>query len=186
MIECETPNAFAIGLTPERSVVVVTTGLRSSLTHAELEAVLAHELAHIANRDTAVMTLAGVPRTIGGQLITGDVLLISFLVWPAGLPLLLLGTLLQFTLSRVREFAADRGSVLLTGAPEQLMSALQKLDAAQDGIPDADLRRMASVAAHCVVQLRRRRLDLLDDHPPLAERIAQLAELARLTAGRPA
>lgn len=184
IVDSDAPNAFALGLSPSRSVIVVTTGLRDALAAEELEAVVAHELVHIANRDAAVMTAAGVPYTTGRQLIGGDMVLISFLVWPAALPLLLLGSLLLLTLSRTREFAADRGSVLLTGSPEQLMSALQRLDGAHGAIPDGDLRRMAPVAALCVAPLRKRRLRALSAHPPLGARLAQLAEISRL-AGEP-
>ena len=109
--------------------------------------------------------------------------LVLWVVWPLGLPLWALGTLLTLTVSRYREYAADRGSALLTGAPEQLMSALQKLS---DGhIPSGDLRLQGAAEAFCIVPVRTPRFELFMDHPPLEKRLAALEQLAR-TIGKPA
>ena len=86
---------------------------------------LAHELAHVANRDAGVMTFAGVPRTLGETLIAeeGVVFYAWFFIWWLGIPIWALGSLITLTLSRYREFAADRGSAVLTGRPADMMSA---------------------------------------------------------------
>ena len=181
VVRSDVPNAFAVGLSPARSVVAVTRGLEARLTSAELDAVLAHELAHIANRDAVVMTAASVPRTLGTLLIGGEgsdlAAFLWLVLWPFGLPLIAAGTLITMTISRYREFAADRGSALLTGAPEQLMSALERLS--KDGrIPGEDLR-LNGVEALLIVPTRARRFRWLEDHPPLGARLAALAEIAR-------
>ena len=141
----------------------MTRGLEASLTDDELDAVLAHELAHIANRDAVVMTAASVPRTIGTLLVGGEgpdlFVLVWLLLWPFGLPLIACGTLITLTISRYREFAADRGSALLTGAPEHLMSALERLSGAER-IPEQDLR-LAPVEALWIVPTQTRRFRLL-------------------------
>ena len=185
VVETETPNAFTVGITPNRAVVAVTRGLSSHLNERELEAVLAHELAHIANRDASVLTVVAFPRTLGLTLIADESLagLVLWIVWPLGLPLWALGTLLTLTVSRYREYAADRGSALLTGAPEQLMSALQKLS--DRHIPSGDLRLQGAAEAFCIVPVRTPRFELFMDHPPLEKRLAALEELAR-TIGKPA
>jgi heat shock protein HtpX len=180
VVDSDVPNAFAVGLSPARSVVAVTRGLAATLTDAELDAVLAHELAHIANRDAAVMTAAGVPRTLGTTLVGAGVETVGYvwlLLWPLGIPLFVLGSLMTLTVSRYREFAADRGSALLTGEPEQLMSALERLSDAA-GIPAADLR-LDAVEALWIVPTRAERFSWLMDHPPLDKRLAALAEIAR-------
>lgn len=185
VVDTDIGNAFAAGLTPRRSVVVVTRGLAQQVSLRELEAVLAHELTHIANRDAVVMTATSVPRTVGKLLIGGEGILVWWLIWPIGLPLLGLGTLLTLTISRYREYAADRGSAVLTGAPEQLMSALQTLSAEKLQIPRDDLRQLAPVEAFWIVPNQERRYELLMDHPPLEKRLARLAALAR-ELGKPA
>jgi len=175
------PNAFTIGLSPRRTVIVVSTGLLERLNAREREAVLAHELAHVANRDSQVMTAVSLPRTLGGLLVGGPFCgtLIWLVVWPLGLPLWAIGTLLTLTVSRYREYSADRGSALLTGEPEQLMSALQKLTDAGSTIPAGDLRDFVAVEALCIVPSSGRRIELLMDHPPLEKRLAHLAEIGR-------
>jgi heat shock protein HtpX len=185
VVDTKTPNAFTVGITPGRTVVAVTEGLSRALNDRELEAVLAHELTHIANRDASVMTVVSFPRTLGQTLIGDDSLavVVLFFVWPLGLPLWALGTLLTLTVSRYREYAADRGSALLTGAPEHLMSALRKLS--DQRIPSGDLRLQGAAEAFCIVPVRRPRFELLMDHPPLEKRLAALEELAR-SLGKPA
>ena len=185
VVDTKTPNAFTVGITPGRTVVAVTEGLSHALNDRELEAVLAHELTHIANRDASVMTVVSFPRTLGQTLIGDDSLavVVLFVVWPLGLPLWALGTLLTLTVSRYREYAADRGAALLTGAPEQLMSALRKLS--DRHIPSGDLRLQGAAEAFCIVPVRTPRFELFMDHPPLEKRLAALEELAR-SLGRPA
>lgn len=187
------PNAFAVGVTPRRSTVAVTRGLLDTLTPRELEAVLAHELTHIANRDAFVVTSASVLPIAGAYLgrwrFEGydfrkrerdwrEYLAWPFLVGFGGL-LYVVGGVLTLAISRYREFVADRGSALLTGAPEQLMSALQKLSDETTRIPRGDLRAMAGLTALCVVPPRPGGSILERDHPPLEKRLAALAKIAR-------
>jgi heat shock protein HtpX len=174
------PNAFSVGLNERRAVVAVTSELlhRRDLTTAELEAVVAHELAHVANRDGLVMTFVSVPALAGSALwhaddVRGKILFLLF-YWPV----FLVSLFLMWTLSRYREYVADRGAALITGAPEQLMSALQKIA----GRPArGDLRGGLAVQALCIVGRQRgwRRFELFSDHPPLDKRLERLAELAR-------
>jgi heat shock protein HtpX len=185
VVDTKTPNAFTVGITPGRTVVAVTEGLSRALDDRELEAVLAHEVSHIANRDASVLTLVSLPRTVAHALIGDDSFgyVVLFVVWPLGLPLWALGTVLTLTLSRYREYAADRGAVLLTGAPEHLMSALQKLS--DQHIPSGDLRLQGAAEAFCIVPVRTPRFELFMDHPPLEKRLAALEKVAR-SLGKPA
>lgn len=173
------PNALAVGLRRASSTVVVTQGLLDLLDPRELEAVLAHEIAHLANRDAAVMTAVSAPRVLGEVVVGGSSsgLGTFWLVgWPLGLIPLGLGTGLTLTVSRYREFSADRGSAILTGAPEQLMSALVKLAGHADEIPHEDLR---AANAFCIVSTEAHALSVFSDHPALKKRLAALAEIAR-------
>jgi heat shock protein HtpX len=173
------PNALAVGLLQGSSTVVVTRRLLDLLEPEELEAVIAHEVSHLANRDAAVMTAVSAPRVLG-EVVVGEssstLGMLWLIGWPLGLIPLGLGTGLTLTVSRYREFAADRGSALLTGNPEQLMSALVKLSARTSEIPHADLR---TANAFCIVSTEAHALSLLSDHPPLEKRLAALSEIAR-------
>jgi heat shock protein HtpX len=173
------PNALAVGLRQSGSTIVVTHGLLDLLDPRELEAVIAHEIAHLAHRDAAVMTAVSAPRVLGEVVVGGagsDVGLLWLVGWPLGLIPLGIGTALTLTVSRYREFAADRGSAILTGAPEQLMSTLVKLAGHAEEIPHEDLR---AVNAFCIVSTGAHRFSRLSDHPPMEKRLAALAEIAR-------
>jgi heat shock protein HtpX len=178
----DAPNAFSVGLS---TAVVVTEGLLQRLDEQEVEAVLAHEIAHIAHRDAAVMTAVAVPRALGEVIITGPAEttpgLLWLVIWPLGLLPFGVGSALTLTVSRYREYAADRGSALLTGAPEQLMSALEKVSAHTSEIPHVDLR---AANAFCIVSTEAQRFALFADHPPLEKRLAALSQMAR-ELGRP-
>jgi heat shock protein HtpX len=180
VVDSATPNAFTAGIRRADAVVVVTNALAGRLTPPELDAVVAHELAHVANRDAGVMTIASIPRTFGATIVADEGVLfyLWFFVWWVGLPIWAIGSLLTLALSRYREFAADRGSALLTGRPADLMSALVKLSSA-DEIPNDDLRRLARVEALWVVPNGRAHLALFADHPPLEQRLARLGEMSR-------
>jgi len=190
------PNALAAGTVFGRATVAVTNGLQRRLTPPELEAVVAHEVCHIANRDTVVLTVASFFRTLAGvldarrllgadeQLIEDDWTLLGawilhVVLTPIRWALLALGTVLTRALSRYREYAADRGAAVLTGAPEQLMSALQKLEGDDARIPETDLRRLATADAFLIVSTKLRKHELMMDHPPLEKRLARLATIAR-------
>jgi heat shock protein HtpX len=171
-------NAFAVGMRRSSGLIVVTSALLERLGNDELDAVLAHELSHIANRDAAVMTFAAVPRALGSVIVgqsSESEFYLWWFIWPLGLPLLAFGTLLTLAISRTREFAADRGSALLTGRPEALMSALVKLSGTA-APRRGDLR---TIEAFCIVAPSTRHRALLMDHPPLEQRLAALAEIAR-------
>jgi heat shock protein HtpX len=174
------PNSFALGVRKSRAVVVVSEGLRRRLEPDELEAVLAHELAHVANSDAAVMTLAGVPRAVGFELYDVATRLYLWLfLWPVGALLYGWGSLLTLAVSRYREYTADAGSALATGRPAALMSALQKLSTGVGLIPREDLRGTESLEPLFIVPVSPRRIELFADHPPLEKRLARLATIAR-------
>ena len=197
VIETDVPNAFATGRNPNHSAVAVTTGLWSRLEPREVEGVLAHELSHIANRDVLIMTLAGFFAMLAGLLTRwaflfggGDrdrngppVWLIVFLV---SIVTYFLSYILIRTISRYREYAADRGAALITGAPENLMSALQKIASGIASIPQRDLREVQALNAFFIVPTNWRSSfgELFLTHPPLDKRLAALARISR-EMGRP-
>jgi len=178
VIESEMPNAFAAGRNPERSTIAVTRGLVERLEPEEIEAVLAHEMSHIANRDGAVMTFASFPALTLREAIRSA----PWKMWVFGFPFMVLacvfyvvGLGIMLTISRCREYTADRGAVLLTGAPEQLMSALQKIAGSISGIPSTDLRAVSQMSALFILPTNLRALT----HPPLERRLARLSEMSR-------
>lgn len=183
------PNAIAVGLTPERAIVVVTTELLRRLDDQELEAVVAHELVHVANHDGAVMTFVSGPAVLGSRMWHAEDERGKFLFLYYA-PAYVVGLLLQWILSRYREYGADRGACLLTGAPEALQSALVKISGVE---PRGDLRGGAAISAFCIVPAQRRlrwwlfyrRFEMFMDHPPVDKRLRRLEEIAR-EMGRPA
>jgi heat shock protein HtpX len=197
VMDTDVPNAFATGRNPKNSVVAVTTGLWNRLEPREVEGVLAHELAHIANRDVLIMTLAGFFAMLAGLLTRwaflfggGDrdrggppVWLIVFLV---SMVTYVISYVLIRTISRYREYAADRGAALVTGAPENLMSALQKIASGIATIPQRDLREVQGMNAFFIIPTNWRSSfgELFATHPPMEKRLAALAEIAR-EMGRP-
>jgi heat shock protein HtpX len=176
IIHTRAPNALTAARSPSTAVVAVTTELLRRLERHELEAVVAHELAHVANRDGPVMTFVGGPALLGGFFWKEDKVeyLFMWIYWPFHL----VGLFLLWTISRYREYVADRGAVLITGAPENLISALLKIEGGAP--PRKDLRSLA-VRAFCIVgwKSKWRRFELVMDHPPVRKRIARLEELAR-------
>jgi heat shock protein HtpX len=198
VIETDMPNAFATGRSPKHSAVAVTTGLWNRLEPREVEGVLAHELSHIANRDVLVMTLASFFAMLAG-LVTRFAMYGGMgrsnrsgpPVWLIVLVVSVLTYAISFvlirTISRYREYAADRGAAVLTGAPENLMSALQKITSEIAQIPRRDLRQVEAMNAFFIVptNVRARIGELFLTHPPTEKRLAKLGELAR-ELGRPA
>jgi heat shock protein HtpX len=207
IVDTDVPNAFATGRNPKHAVVAVTTGLWRRLDQQEIEAVLAHELSHVANRDVLIMTVASFFAMLAALLTrfgfyaglfggfggggnrnnNGNnqvpIWLIIFLV---SIVTYAISYILIRTISRYREYAADRGSALITGAPENLMSALQKIAGTITQIPQRDLREVAGMNAFFIVPTNWRQQvgELFMDHPPLEKRLAALAEIARQM-GRP-
>jgi heat shock protein HtpX len=201
VIPSPVPNAFATGRNQKHSVVAVTQGLWDRLEPQEIEGVLAHELTHVVNRDVAVMTIASFFSMVaamlarfglwGGMFSGGDrdrnsgapVWLIMFAV---SLLTYVISYVLILMISRYREYAADRGSALITGAPEHLMSALQKIASRITQIPQQDLREVAGMNAFFIVptSVKKAGAELFMTHPPLEKRLARLAEISR-EMGRP-
>src|SRR5579885_3605536 len=200
IVNSSVPNAFATGRDKNHAVVAVTSGILNQLSEPELEAVLAHELTHVINRDMLVMTIAmffsmvlslmlnnlmwmgmfggmgggyGRRRNDEGEAIllimvaTGIAYFISFL--------------LVRMLSRYRELAADRGSALITGAPQNLASALQRISGAMTRIPQQDFRRAQAVNALFIVPALRgdSLASLFSTHPSTEERIERLMAMQR-------
>jgi heat shock protein HtpX len=204
VIESPVPNAFATGRNPKNAAVAVTTGLWQRLDEQELEGVLAHELSHIANRDVLIMTIASFFAMIaamltrfgfyggmfggfgGGNRDNNNGLPIWLIVVLVSIVTYALSYILIRTISRYREYAADRGSALITGAPEHLMSALQKIASQMTLIPQRDLREVEGMNAFFIVPTNWRSAagELFMTHPPLEKRLARLADIAR-EMGRP-
>ena len=185
------PNAFAVGRSPKRATVCATTGILQLLSPTELEAVLGHELTHVANRDVLVMTLASFFASIAAFLVQmgfwfggafdednngpgfAVVILVSAVVY-------VISWLLLQALSRYREFAADRGSAILTGRPSALISALYKISGTMSQVPKQDLRAASGeLAAFYIVPPRAKQTlaSLFATHPSLEARVAALQRL---------
>jgi heat shock protein HtpX len=187
------PNAFAVGRSPRTATVCVTTGLMNLLEPAELEGVLGHELTHVQNRDVMVMTVASFFAAIASFIVQigfwfggafgGDdddsgpgflvVILVSAVVY-------MVSFVLIQALSRYREFAADRGSALITGRPSALISALMKISGNMQRIPQQDLRAASGELAAFYIfppKAKQSVAGLFSTHPPLEKRIASLQRL---------
>jgi heat shock protein HtpX len=201
VVDSDVPNAFATGRNPKHAAVAVTQGLWRRLEPQEIEAVLGHELSHIANRDVLVMTVAsffamlaalltrfglyaGMFGGFGGGNRSNNgnnqvpIWLIVFLV---SVVVYAISFILIRTISRYREYAADRGSAIITGAPENLMSALQKISSGITQIPQRDLREVQGMNAFFIIPTnwKTNMSEWMMDHPPLEKRLAALSEIAR-------
>lgn len=186
------PNAFATGRSQRHSVIAVTKGLMEKLDRDEVEAVLAHELSHVRNRDVAVITIASFLSTVayffvssfiygsmygrdrrnaGGLII---VYIVAFLVYIASL-------LLVRLLSRYRELAADRGSAIITGRPSTLISALLKISGQMERVPKKDLRASEGVSQFFIIPALSKEsiMGLFSTHPSLEKRIRQLEQMEK-------
>ena len=195
VMETQMPNAFAMGRSRKSTTVCATRGILDLLSPAELEGVMAHELTHVINRDVMVMTLASFFATLaaliaqfalffGGGFGGGYgrdnqeeegvmlVLLVSVLVYA-------ISFLLLRALSRYREFAADRGSAVLTGRPSALASALLKISGTMERVPSQDLRKVEGMSAFFILPARTKKslMNIFADHPPLEQRLAALERL---------
>ena len=187
------PNAFALGRSPRTATVCATTGLLELLSPAELEGVMAHELTHVQNRDVMVMTIASFFASIASFIVQmgfwfggafgGDdddsgpgfivVILVSAVVY-------VISFVLLQALSRYREFAADRGSAIITGRPSALISALMKISGNMQQIPQQDLRAASGELAAFYIfppKAKQTVATLFSTHPPLEARIAALQRL---------
>ena len=197
VVDSDVPNAFATGRNPKHAAVAVTRGLWQRLEPREVEGVIAHELSHIANRDVLIMTLASFFALLAGLLTRyafffggggrdrsgPPVWLVVFVV---SVVTYIVSYVLIRTISRYREYAADRGAALITGAPENLMSALQKISSGIASIPQRDLREVQAMNAFFIIPTNVKSAfgELFATHPPLEKRLAALAEISR-ELGRP-
>jgi heat shock protein HtpX len=193
--ETAMPNAFAVGRSPSSATVCATTGLLDLLNPSELEGVLAHELTHVVNRDVMVMTIASFFASIASFIVqmgfwfgggfgggnddndSGPSAIVVVLV--AGLVYVVSFVLLQ-ALSRYREFAADRGSAIITGRPSALSSALLKISGQMDQIPQQDLRAASGELAAFYIfppKVKNTVATLFSTHPSLEQRLAALSRL---------
>ncbi len=201
LIDTDVPNAFATGRSPKHAAVAVTRGLWQRLEPQEVEGVLGHELSHIANRDVLVMTVASFFAMLaglltrfglysgmfgGGRSRDNNSVPIWLIVLLVSVVTYFLSQILILAISRYREFAADRGSALITGAPEHLMSALQKIANDMFKIPQRDLREVEGMNAFFIIptSVKSATSQLFMTHPPLEKRLAALSEIAR-EMGRP-
>jgi len=202
IIDTDVPNAFATGRSPKHAAVAVTRGLWQRLEPQEIEGVLAHELSHVANRDVLIMTVASFFAMLaglltrfglysgmfgGGRSRDNNSVPVWLIVLLVSVVTYFLSQILILAISRYREFAADRGSALITGAPEHLMSALQKISSDMFRIPQRDLREVEGMNAFFIIPANVKGSigSLFMTHPPLEKRLAALAEIAR-EMGRPA
>jgi len=192
--DTDLPNAFATGRSPQRSVVVVTTGILRRLDAEELEGVLAHELSHVAHRDVLVMTIASSAGIIAAMLSRGAQYGAIFgggrrggnngvPVWAVVLVVSLVTYVVSFLLlkllSRYRELSADRSGAYLTMKPHALASALQKITGEINQIPDRDLRSAQPMNAFFIAPAARglSLRSLTSTHPSLEQRLEQLARI---------
>ncbi len=194
IIQSSVPNAFATGRSPSAAAVAVTTGLLDILSRAELEAVLAHELAHVKNRDVMVITIASFFATVaqfalrwgawggmGGRRRGNDNGGGFIIFFGASILVWIISFFLIRALSRYREFAADRGAALLTGSPAALQSALVKISGTMQRVPQRDLREVEGLNAFFIIPADAKQsvLELFSTHPSVEKRLAYLDTISR-------
>ena len=198
VIDSAIPNAFATGRDPKHALVAVTTGISQRLDDRELEAVLAHEMTHVVNRDMRVLAIAsffvtlasfmmqmfmwrmmfggmfGGRRDGGGAGAIMAIFLVTIIVY-------ILGSLLMRALSRYREYGADHGGAELTGDPGGLASALEKISGAVARIPSEDLRKLSMANAFMIIPALKSDniARLLSTHPSVEDRVKRLREMER-------
>ncbi|MGZ8312195.1 MAG: zinc metalloprotease HtpX [Allosphingosinicella sp.] len=185
LIDSPHPNAFATGRNPDHAAVAATTGLLGLLTREEVAAVMAHELAHVKNRDTLVMTMTA---TIAGAISMlanfglffrgGDsrgnllAMLLAVLVAPFA------AMIVQLAISRTREYGADRAGALIHGNPRHLASALAKLAEGARRVPNPVAARNPAAASLYIVPGLGRGDSMFSTHPATENRIAALEAMA--------
>ncbi len=200
MMETHVPNAFATGRNPKNSVIAVTRGLMSRLDEKEIEAVLGHELSHIRHRDVMVMTWASIIVIAAGYLLqmlfwiglfggfggggrrdSGNAGMVMIAVYVGTILIYFASQLLIMALSRYREYAADRGGAMLTGAPMHLASALQKISSDLYRIPEKDLRQVEHANAFMFVNALKKdgMASLFSSHPRVEDRVERLRNMQR-------
>jgi heat shock protein HtpX len=187
--DSDVPNACAMGRSQKNATVCATTAIMRTLSPAELEGVMAHELTHVKNRDVMIMTIASFFASVAAMMMQfgfffggGDdedgglpfvvVLLASFVVY-------IVSFFLMLALSRYREFSADRGAALITGRPSALASALAHLSGAMETVPTQDLREAQRMNAFFIVpaSVKGTVQTLFSTHPPMEKRIERLQQM---------
>lgn len=185
LVDSEHPNAFATGRNPEHAAVAATTGLLAMLSREEVAAVMAHELAHVKNRDTLVMTMtatmAGAISMLAnfGLFFRGNdgrgnalAMILAVIVAPFA------AMLVQLAISRTREYGADKGGAAICGNPRALASALDKLSRGAEAIPSPFAERNPAAASLYIVPGLGRGDSLFSTHPATENRIAALEAMA--------
>ena len=188
VIDSPHPNAFATGRNPENAAVAATTGLLEMLSRDEVAAVMAHELGHIRNRDTLIMTMVA---TIAGAISMLANFGMFFSSDSRNNPLALIGAVLlapfaamivQMAISRTREFGADKAGAEICGDPDALASALRKISHAAQRIPNEVAERNPAAAQLYIVPTQVG--ELFSTHPATSRRIAALKQMKQLPQSR--
>ncbi len=195
IIDTAVPNAFATGRNPKNALVAVTVGIQQRLSERELQAVIGHELAHVANRDMRILAIANFLVTLTSFLMTmlfwnmlfggmgsrrnngGGGMMMVYLVT---ILVYFVGQLLVLALTRYREFGADHTGAEISGDPGALADALEKISGTVAGIPDQDLRKLQTANAFLIIPAALKSqgsMNLFSTHPPLEERVRRLREL---------
>ena len=205
LIQNDSPNAFATGRTPKKAVVAVTTGIRSILNEEELKGVVAHEMAHIRNRDMLIMTIVAVIAGAlsmmawiaqwslifggmrggrgGGGNIVGIIGLIALIILVP-----IVAGIIRFAISRTREYAADETGAKILRNPMPLANALEKLDGAVR-VRAMPAKKTTEAMAHMYIvnplgaraqhanEVDQKFVGLFSTHPPIEERVRRLREM---------
>jgi heat shock protein HtpX len=187
IMQSPVPNAFATGRSPRHAVVACTDSIMRLLTKEELEAVLAHELSHVKNRDILTMTMASFIAMIASIIMQSFFFSAMFggrnregggtiIIWIVSIIVYAVSTLLILALSRYREFAADRGSAYITKNPRALMSALNKISGRMEVVPAQAKAKIEGANAFFIIPALSGNtfMELFSTHPPLEKRLANL------------
>jgi len=190
IMQSPVPNAFATGRSPKHAVVACTDSIMRLLTRDELEAVLAHELSHVKNRDILTMTMASFIAMIASMIMQSFFFSALFggrnreggswiIIWIVSIIVYAISTLLILALSRYREFAADRGSALITRNPRALISALNKISGRMEAVPVEAKAKVEGANAFFIIPALSGNaiMELFSTHPPLEKRIANLEKV---------
>jgi heat shock protein HtpX len=190
IMQSPVPNAFATGRSPKHAVVACTDSIMRLLTREELEAVLAHELAHVKNRDILTMTMASLIAMIASMIMQSFFFSAIFggrnreggswiIIWIVSIIVYAISTLLILALSRYREFAADRGSALITQNPRALISALNKISGRMEVVPVEARAKVEGANAFFIIPALTGNtiMELFSTHPALDKRIANLEKI---------
>jgi heat shock protein HtpX len=191
IMQSPVPNAFATGRNPTHAVVACTDSIMRLLSQSELEAVLAHELSHVKNRDILTMTMASFIAMIASMIMQNFFFSALFgggdrrnagsgiIIWIVSIIVYAISTLLILALSRYREFAADRGSALITRNPRALISALNKISGRIEVVPVEAKAKVEGANAFFIIPALSGNtlMELFSTHPPLEKRIANLEKV---------